>query len=107
MKEVYTAISPIDGTIVKDFLEGSGIYATVRGEALWNLRGMLPHSTATAPSVWVLEKDFDQAKRFVAEWEAKQKEENEIKSIFRCPSCDEFIEGQFSACWNCGKEIER
>lgn len=107
MKEVYSAVNPIDATIVKDFLDGSGISATVRGESLWNLRGIIPHSTATAPSVWVDERDFDQAIKLVAEWEAKQKQPNESESTCRCPSCHELIESQFSACWNCGKEIER
>jgi hypothetical protein len=61
MKQVFVADNPVQAHMVKDFLEGQGIAAAVRGENLFFVRGGLPLTEETLPSVWVEEVDFEDA----------------------------------------------
>ena len=62
MKRVYVAATPIDAQFVCTFLESVGIHATVRGEHLFTLRGLVPVTEDTLPAVWVTEdEDYERA----------------------------------------------
>jgi hypothetical protein len=72
MKRVYVATTPIDAQFVKAFLESAGIEASVRGEHLFALRGSVPMTDETLPSVWIEdEDDLEQAQRLLAQLEAR------------------------------------
>ena len=72
MKRVYVATTPVDAQFVKAFLESAGIEASVRGEHLFALRGSVPMTDETLPSVWIEdEDDLEQAQRLLAQLEAR------------------------------------
>jgi len=72
MKRVYVAMTPVDAQFVKAFLESAGITASVRGEHLFSLRGSVPMTDETLPSVWIEdEEDLEQAQRLLAQLEAR------------------------------------
>ncbi|HET9765904.1 MAG TPA: DUF2007 domain-containing protein [Thermoanaerobaculia bacterium] len=72
MKRVYVAGTPVDAQFVKAFLESAGIEASVRGEHLFALRGSVPMTDETLPSVWIEdEDDLEYAQRLLAQLEAR------------------------------------
>src|SRR2546423_11452563 len=74
MKRVYVAMTPIDAQFVKAFLESAGIAAAVRGEHLFGLRGSVPMTAETLPSVWLEdEEDFDRAQVLLVQLEARSR----------------------------------
>jgi len=69
MKKVYTAQGPAEAHLVKGFLEAQGIPTIVQGENLYAIRGGVPMTSDTLPSVWILQDaDFDRAKDLVTEF---------------------------------------
>jgi hypothetical protein len=99
MREVYLAADPVNAEIVKDYLQGHGIGAIVRGAHLWSGQGELPANAY--PGVWVLDDaDAARAGRLLAEFENGRSRQ----PSWRCPNCDERLAGQFTACWQCGHE---
>ena len=72
MKRVYVATTPVDAQFVKAFLESAGIAASVRGEHLFALRGSVPMTDETLPSVWIdEEEDLEHARRLLGQLEAR------------------------------------
>lgn len=72
LKRVYVATTLIDAQFVKTFLESAGIAANVRGEHLFALRGSVPMTDETLPSVWIEdEEDLEEAQRLLAQLEAR------------------------------------
>lgn len=98
MVRVYTATDPADAHLVCDLLIGQGVRAVVQGTALWGVRGEIPVTPATAPSVWVNEEDASQALEILAR---RRPAEDASRPAWVCPQCGEAIEGQFSDCWRC------
>ena len=67
MKKVYTAKNPADAHLLKGLLEGENIEAEVRGEFLYGVRGEVPITQDTCPSVWVMDdSDYDRAMKLVS-----------------------------------------
>jgi Putative prokaryotic signal transducing protein len=74
MKRVYVAGTPVDAQFVKAFLESAGIEATVRGEHLFALRGSVPMTDDTLPSVWIEDDDdLARAEVLLAQLEARSR----------------------------------
>ena len=74
MKRVYVATTPIDAQFVRTFLESVGIAATVRGEHLFTLRGLVPVTEDTLPAVWITEdEDYDRAVDLLEQREARSR----------------------------------
>ena len=74
MKRVYVAATPIDAQFVCTFLESVGIHATVRGEHLFTLRGLVPVTEDTLPAVWVTEdEDYERAVALIEQREARSR----------------------------------
>ena len=81
MKRVHVASDPVDAQFVKAFLESAGIAAVVRGEHLFSLRGFVPMTAETLPSVWIEEEDdLPRAQRLL--------ESLEKRSRLRSVDCD-------------------
>ncbi len=55
MKRVFIARHPAEAHFVKGLLQSEGIEAIVLGEDLSGVRGGVPVTLDTSPSVWVLE----------------------------------------------------
>jgi hypothetical protein len=69
MKKVYVAQGSVEAHMVKEFLEAQGIPAIIQGEDLYAIRGGVPMTSDTLPSVWVLQDDqFDRAKELLTEF---------------------------------------
>jgi len=101
LKKVYIAKNPADAHLLKGLLEGENIEAEVRGEFLYGVRGEVPITPDTCPSVWVMDDaDYDRAMELVfREGEPPYPVEGKA---WRC-NCGEENENQFTECWSCGK----
>jgi ribosomal protein S27AE len=102
MKQVYATQTPPEAHMVKGFLETNGILAIVQGDNLVGLHGGIPITPATSSTVWVAERDFDQALALVDDFFHGEAAEGEPGENWYCPVCGEVLEAQFTECWNCG-----
>jgi len=103
LKKVYIAKNPADAHLLKGLLEGENIEAEVRGEFLYGVRGEVPITPDTCPSVWVMDDaHYDRAMELVASFREGEPTNPNEGDAWRC-SCEEVNEGQFTECWSCGK----
>lgn len=103
MKQVYVATDPVDAELVKGLLASEGIAATVQGGALFALRGELPITTDTLPTVWVLDDDdFARANALVDDDRRRRAAGAHGGRTWTCSTCSETLEAQFTHCWHCG-----
>ncbi len=99
LKRAYIAADPVDAHMVRGMLEALGIDAVVKGDIAWSARGETPPMDDTAPQVWVDEADVPAAREAIAR---RERGEAGQGGEWRCPSCGERLEAQFTQCWNCG-----
>jgi Putative prokaryotic signal transducing protein len=103
LKKVYIAKNPADAHLLKGLLEGENIEAKVRGEFLYGVRGEVPITPDTCPSVWVMDdSDYDKALELVSTFREGESPNPIEVEAWRC-SCGEENESQFTECWSCGK----
>ena len=97
MRKVHAAESIVEVAHLRNLLEQAGIACYVRNERLGGALGEIPFVECW-PELWVLRNGdalvarglIDTARTAVLpspEW--------------RCRECDEIVEGQFDACWQC------
>ena len=103
MIRIYSAADTADAQLVYNLLTDRDIKAVVLGDNLWGARGELPLNAVTAPSVWVNEPDVERARELVVEYE---KHVESTAPAWQCTGCGEQVEGQFTACWKCGRQRE-
>lgn len=102
--KIYTGRDTMDAHHVRAHLEQHGFKAQVFGETLNSALGELPFTDGTRPSVWVTTEDEPRAIECAQDF-IQPPDEPAIKAeAWTCPSCAETVEGQFSACWQCGTE---
>ena len=97
MKYVFSAstMSP-DNEMLKSILEKADIPCLIRNEYL--TAGEAPF---ISPELWILnDEDYPRAREIVDAWE-NATIENQGPWVCRC---GETIEGQFTSCWQCGRE---
>jgi len=101
MQLVYANEDPTKVHLVKGLLENEGIRVEVQNEFLSTALGGPSGIPQTNPSIWVLEPaDFDRASHFV---EAFIKAGHAAPGpAWKCPTCGEKVQGQFTRCWKCG-----
>lgn len=88
---------------LKNVLEQSGIACLLRNEQLSGALGEIPFLECL-PELWVVRDEQLPA----AESLLKELRESAASApAWRCPGCAELNEGQFAACWNCGRPDER
>jgi hypothetical protein len=105
MKKVYIAKHLTEAHLIKGLLESYSIFCEVRGEVLFGVRGEVPMTTDTLPSVWVNDDDdFEKARAIVTDYDKGNKDHVPRKSSWKCQKCGEVLEPQFTECWNCGTE---
>ena len=103
MKKVYIAKNPADAHLLKGLLEGANIEAEVRGEFLYGVRGEVPITEDTCPSVWITDdSDYDRAMELVSTFREGAPPLPGEAGTWSC-SCGEENENQFTECWSCGK----
>lgn len=104
MKKIYSARDALQAHFLRHMLEAQGIEAKVLGDILGMAKGELPFTTDTLPAVWVREDDAAAAAAIVEEFENRDDapiDPEADETPWQCPHCNETIEGQFTACWNC------
>ncbi|MDA2928397.1 DUF2007 domain-containing protein [Acidobacteria bacterium AH-259-O06] len=83
----------------KNVLEMYSIACDIRGEYRCAAAGEIPPIECW-PELWVVEESqAEQARQIIRE--ALEPTEND-PGLWKCPSCDEEVEGQFTECWDCG-----
>ena len=103
MKKVYIAKNPADAHLLKGLLEGENIEAEVRGEFLYGIRGEVPITPDTCPSVWIMDdSNYDKAMELISTFREVESPSPIEGEAWRC-SCGEENESQFTECWSCGK----
>lgn len=84
---------------VRQMLEHHGIPCIVRNEFLLGGAGELPVNE-TWPEIWVTDdRDLEHARALV---DAFASAATASDPPWRCASCGEQMEGQFTDCWRCG-----
>ena len=102
MQRVYVARNLTEAHIVSGMLNAAGISAQVRGHYLAGGYGELPISSDTLPSVWIDDSEqFPAARTVIDEYEHPGPHR---QAAWRCEQCGEVHQGQFTACWKCGRE---
>jgi len=92
---------PLAG-LLKERLEQEGIACMLRNEELFAAMGEIPF-LELRPELWVLDDEvLPRARLLVEGWLAADKD----AVPWICPQCGERLEGQFGACWKCGRERE-
>jgi len=99
--KVYTSPDlPMVGHM-KNILESHGISCTIQNQFSVAAVGEIPVNECW-PELWVIDsKQIEKAKQIVNE--AMAPDSTQFLP-WECALCHETIEGQFTACWNCGTE---
>ena len=101
MKKLTSADSIVTISHYKNLLEAEGIPAFIRNEHLGGILGEMPFPEVW-PELWIKNDiDFDRAKQLI---DGAILDESP-SDPWRCKACGNENEGQFGACWNCGKSI--
>lgn len=100
MQRVYSAASAAEANLVQGYLELAGLQAIVQGGELGGIQGLLPTGESSA-AVYVPDDEVERAEELVEEFLSSQPAEAEA-APWKCPSCGEELEPQFTECWNCG-----
>ena len=104
LKKLYTARGPGDAHVLKGLLEVEEIEAVIRGDEFVPIQGGGLLSVEIGPSVWVLHDECWARAVEIAEHYAAAKHTSETVQTggWRCAGCQEWVEPQFTDCWNCG-----
>jgi hypothetical protein len=102
MTKVFIAQHPTEAHLVAGLLTSQGITAEVHNESLFNVRGEVPVTPATLPTVWVLDdNDVDSAREILRGHAQAGSGDTSAERPWTCHVCGEQVEPQFEACWNC------
>lgn len=102
MKRVHNARHMTEAHLIRGFLESHGIDAIVRGDFLTGGWGELPVDVC---AVWISDDSrFDDADQLLKDFLKGALARIHSGNGWQCPQCSEIIEGQFTACWQCGAE---
>ena len=99
MKKLTTSPSLITINHYKNLLESEGIACRIKNEHLGSIVGEMPF-VEVWPELWVInDLDVDRARQLI---------DQDITAespgmTWKCKHCGEENEGQFAACWSCGR----
>ncbi len=101
MKKLHTfsMADRAEAGLLKELLEREGVNCLIRNEQLFAALGEIPFLECL-PELWVVDDEvWPRAKSLLDNW-FKQEED---RADWICQACGELLEGQFGACWKCGK----
>lgn len=102
MQMVFVAQHPTEAHFVRGLLDADGIESEVRREALFTTMKAAALIPDCLPEVWVCnDAQVPRALDLVSRY---SKGEGMVPSDglpWRCPTCREELEPQFTSCWNC------
>lgn len=101
MKRVYSSDNPLIIGHLKQVLEANHIECVTRNEYLLGAAGELPPNECW-PELWVIDDALQPKARALVESVLAM--DDRPRADWRCPTCHEALEGQFTACWACGAE---
>jgi hypothetical protein len=102
MKRLHTfsLADRAEAGLLKELLEREGIACLIRNDQLFAALGEIPFLECF-PELWVVDDEiWPRARRLLDNW----LKGSEDTGSWNCPACSEVLEGQFGACWKCGKE---
>ena len=103
MTRVFVAQHPTEAHMVVGLLASRGIGAEVHGESLFSVRGEVPVTPATLPTVWVLnDTDAESARAILRDRGPSSEPGLGAEQPWKCGHCGEMVDPQFDMCWNCG-----
>jgi hypothetical protein len=101
MKKLNSSESLITINHWKNILQSEGIACEIRNQHLGSIVGEMPF-VEVWPQLWVVhDLDYDRALQLISDG-ARDESPTET---WTCARCNEVNEGQFGACWNCGKAL--
>lgn len=99
MKKLTSSDSLVTINHYKNILQCEGIECEIRNEHLGGILGEMPFPEVW-PQLWIRnDLDYDRAKQLL---DADALDESPAEA-WKCKNCGEQNEGQFAACWNCGR----
>jgi len=102
MIKIYISHNLTETYLVKGLLESQEIACELTNENLSSLRGELPVTAETAPTLWIHDASkFDTARAIIAEYEEANRRKSTGAANWVCKVCGEKSEEQFTECWNC------
>jgi Putative prokaryotic signal transducing protein len=91
----------VEASHLKNLLDSAGIPTLLRNEHLVRLAGEVPFDQCW-PELWVENpRDLERARALLA---TLKREAAHHPPAWTCRHCDEWLEGQFTACWHCGAQ---
>ena len=100
MKKLTSVDSLVTINHYKNLLESEGIPAFLKNEHLASIVGEMPFQDVW-PQLWIVnDLDYDRALQLI---DADKIADESPTTPWCCRHCGTEIEGQFSACWNCGQ----
>lgn len=85
--------------LLRERLQQEGIAVLLRNEELFAAMGEIPF-VDLRPELWVVDDEvFPRAQHLVVAWQQDSAGEG-----WTCSGCGERLEGQFGACWKCGRD---
>lgn len=86
--------------LLKELLEQEGVACLLRNEQLFIGLGEIPF-VELFPELWVVDEEvYPRARLLLNNW---LREQGATADAWTCPDCGEVLEGQFGACWQCGR----
>lgn len=101
MKTIFSSLNLIEMHHLKNLLQAEGIRCHIRNEDLVRLAGEVPFTECALRLV--VERESDQIAAEAILREFLQPPRRPVQG-WRCANCGESIEGQFTACWKCGRD---
>ena len=103
MQKIYTSPDRLMVFHCKNILESHNIACFIKNEYLAGAAGEIP-SHECWPELWVENiKKYDNAMQILQD---NYRENNSLLD-WKCTKCSEQLEGQFTACWQCGEDRYR
>jgi hypothetical protein len=101
MRRLHSAKDPLMIGHLKNVLSAAGIACVARNIDLISAAGELP-PVECWPELWVMDDEkYGRAQAVLKKTLAPLRV---VKKPWTCTGCSETIEGQFSECWNCGRD---
>ena len=99
MMRLYRAADLIEATHLKTLLDSAGLDTVLRNENMSRVAGEVPFIECW-PEVWLRdERDEPLAQRILDDFKNRRRNHG---PAWTCAQCNEWLEGQFTACWKCG-----
>jgi hypothetical protein len=99
LRTLFSSLNLVEVHHLKNLLQSAGIGCRIKNEDLVRLAGEIPFTECALQLILERESDRADAEAILGEFLRPQRR---AALPWRCAGCGESIEGQFTACWNCG-----